>query len=37
MVTQSGTEVIVCERCKRRWRKLKAEDEKMKGTNDGTD
>lgn len=31
MVTQSGKEVIICERCKRLWRKAKAEKEKAKG------
>ncbi len=30
MVTQSGKNVIVCERCKRLWKKSKAEEEKGK-------
>lgn len=34
MVTQSGKDVIICERCKRLWRKAKAEEEKAKGADD---
>ena len=37
MVTQSGKDVIVCERCKRLWKKSKAEEEKGKGADDGAD
>lgn len=34
MVTENGEDVIICERCKRRWKKLKAEEEKAKGADD---
>ncbi len=37
MVTDKGENVIICERCKRLWRKAKAEKEKEKGTGDETD
>lgn len=30
MVTKKGEDVIICERCKRLWKKLKAEEEKAK-------
>lgn len=32
MVTDKEENVIICERCKRLWRKAKAEEEKAKGT-----
>lgn len=31
MVTNKGENVIICERCKRLWRKIKAEEEKKEG------
>ena len=34
MVTNEGENVIICERCKRLWRKAKAEEEKAKGADD---
>ena len=34
MVTENGEDVIICERCKRLWKKLKAEEEKRKETVD---
>ena len=34
MVTKKGEDVIICERCKRLWKKLKAEEEKVKGADD---
>lgn len=37
MVTKKGEEVIICERCKRLWKKSKAEEEKAKGADDETD
>ena len=37
MVTKAGEEVVICERCKRLWKKLKAKEEKLKGADDETD
>ena len=37
MVTEKGEDVIICERCKRLWRKAKAEEEKVKGADDEAD
>lgn len=34
MVTYKGENVIICERCKRLWRKAKTEEEKTKGADD---
>lgn len=34
MVTNKGESVIICERCKRFWRKAKAEEEKPEGADD---
>ena len=34
MVTKKGEDVIICERCKRLWKKSKAEEEKVKGADD---
>ena len=34
MVTIKGENVIICERCKRLWRKAKAEEEKAIGADD---
>ena len=31
MVTKKGEDAIICERCKRLWKKSKAEEEKVKG------
>ena len=31
MMTENGENVVICERCKRLWRKAKAEEEKAKG------
>ena len=31
MVTKNDENVIICERCKRLWKKLKAKEEKAKG------
>lgn len=34
MVTNKGENVIICERCKRLLKKLKAQEEKVKGADD---
>ena len=34
MVTNKGESVIICERCKRLWKKAKAEEEKVKEADD---
>lgn len=34
MVTNKGENVIICERCKRIWKKSKTEEEKVKGADD---
>jgi len=36
MVTNKGENVIICERCKRLWKKTKSEGEKVKGADDET-
>ena len=37
MVTNKGEIVIICERCKRLWKKLKPEGEKVRGADDEAD
>lgn len=34
--TDEDKEVIICERCKRLWKKLKAEEETLEGVDDET-